>query len=291
MAGHPLRHPAPSAPPEGSTMFLVVAQEHSRIDELQQAMLADPASLAFAQLADEYRRAGHHAEAVECCINGLRRHADYLPARITLGRSLLELNRLDDAAQEFLHVLDAAPDHLGALRGMGDVLRRRGAPAAALEFLERAHALARFDTELGETVARLRQDVREQTAREEVADATRPDTPAADFDGLAASLGATDTAAPPVVEHLLSGRPVASVRELLPPVVPSAPGDPFAVLEAELRAFERATAAPDVVNPARTAEPSVSVNTAASASDAEALAALEAWLTALSSEHDREPGD
>ena len=55
----------------------------------------DPASIAFAQLAEEHRRAGQFEEAVQVATAGLGHHPAYLSARVTLGRALLELGRLD----------------------------------------------------------------------------------------------------------------------------------------------------------------------------------------------------
>ena len=69
-----------------------------RIDELRRRVQSDPASIAFAQLAEEYRRAGQFDEAVAVCRTGLARHPGYLSARVTLGRALLELGELGDAA-------------------------------------------------------------------------------------------------------------------------------------------------------------------------------------------------
>ena len=53
--------------------------------------------MAFAQLAEECRRAGANDEAVGICRAGLAHHPDYLSARVTLGRALIELGRLDEA--------------------------------------------------------------------------------------------------------------------------------------------------------------------------------------------------
>ena len=66
-----------------------------RIQELRRRVHEDPASIAFAQLAEEYRRAGRFEEAVEVCRAGLTRHPSYLSARVTLGRALIELGELE----------------------------------------------------------------------------------------------------------------------------------------------------------------------------------------------------
>ncbi|MEX2270852.1 MAG: tetratricopeptide repeat protein, partial [Vicinamibacterales bacterium] len=86
----------------------------------------DPASIAFGALAEEYRRAGRLDEAVAACRAGLERHPAYLSARVTLGRALQQLERVDEARTEFEYVLSIAPDNLAAIRALAEL----GDPAA-----------------------------------------------------------------------------------------------------------------------------------------------------------------
>jgi tetratricopeptide (TPR) repeat protein len=132
-----------------------VPPESPRIAELRRRVHADPASIAFAQLAEEYRRAGSYADAVKYCRNGLARHPGYLSARVTLGRALIELGDIDDAVHEFELVLKSAPDNLAAIRGMAEIQQRRGDLQGALDYYKRALSLARFDPDLEETVSRI----------------------------------------------------------------------------------------------------------------------------------------
>lgn len=103
-----------------------------RIEALRRRIEQDPASVTFAQLAEEYRRAGQFAEAVRVCRAGLERHPAYLSARVTLGRALLELGELEAAEAEFADVHRAAPENLAAMRGLDEIRARREAdrPAA-----------------------------------------------------------------------------------------------------------------------------------------------------------------
>jgi hypothetical protein len=71
--------------------------ENSRIEDLRRRVERDPASIAFAQLAEECRRCGAHQEAVDVCRAGLAIHPGYLSARVTLGRALIELGQFDEA--------------------------------------------------------------------------------------------------------------------------------------------------------------------------------------------------
>jgi tetratricopeptide (TPR) repeat protein len=119
-----------------------------RLEDLRRRVEKDPASIAFAQLAEECRRLGRHQEAIDICHDGLNRHPGYLSARVTLGRSLLHLGRLDEAEQELENVLQGAPENLAALRAMGDIYRRRDDIAHALAQYQAALRLAPGDPEL-----------------------------------------------------------------------------------------------------------------------------------------------
>ncbi len=101
--------------------------DHPRIAELRRRVESDPASIAFAQLAEEYRREGEYEEAVRVCRAGLAQYPSYLSARVTLGRALAELGRLDEARAELARVLDVAPDNIAAKRAMEETgLARSG---------------------------------------------------------------------------------------------------------------------------------------------------------------------
>ncbi|HEX2339773.1 MAG TPA: tetratricopeptide repeat protein [Vicinamibacterales bacterium] len=98
----------------------------TRIEDLRRRVDADPTSIAFAALAEEYRRLGQFQEAVDVCRRGLERHPAYLSAKVTLARALIELNQLDEAQRELDEVLRIAPENLAAIRARADVHHRRG---------------------------------------------------------------------------------------------------------------------------------------------------------------------
>ena len=97
-----------------------------RIEELKRRVQSDPASIAFAALAEEYRRAERFEEAIETCKAGLVRHPSYLSAHVTLGRAFMEVGRLQDARQELEFVLKLAPENLAAIRGLAEIHHRTG---------------------------------------------------------------------------------------------------------------------------------------------------------------------
>ena len=120
------------------------------LDELRRRIQEDPASLLFADLAEECRRHGFADEAVSVARAGLAHHPLQLDARVTLGRALIDLNRLDAAVIELTHVLDEAPGNLPATRALAEIDQRRGAGQSIEELFD-------FDTllaQLGEAPPR-----------------------------------------------------------------------------------------------------------------------------------------
>jgi tetratricopeptide (TPR) repeat protein len=135
-----------------------------RIEELRRRVQLDPASIAFAALAEEYRRLGRHEEAVATCRAGLLRHPAYLSPRVTLGRALLEMGLFDAARQELEHVLRIAPENLAAIRGLAEIHSRVKEHADSVDALApvepesvrnapRAVSVTRLTPELGALAA------------------------------------------------------------------------------------------------------------------------------------------
>lgn len=106
----------------------------SRLDELRRRVDDDPASLAFAALAEECRRQGQLQQAIDTCRAGLRHHPEYVSARVTLARALLDLGDQEAAKAEFEQVIRLAPENLAGIRGLAEICRRpaEGIGAAAL---------------------------------------------------------------------------------------------------------------------------------------------------------------
>jgi tetratricopeptide (TPR) repeat protein len=122
--------------------------DHARIEELRRRVQKDPASLAFAHLAEEYRRAGRFEEAIATCRAGLRTHPTYLSAKVTLGRALLETGDLDAAQAELQAVMTVASDNLAAIRGLAEIHQRRGELQDALDYYQWALEFAGYDSDL-----------------------------------------------------------------------------------------------------------------------------------------------
>ena len=154
--------------------------DESRIDGLKKRLQKDPGSIAFAQLAEEYRRVGRFQESIEVCRAGLARHPGYLSARVTLGRALLEVGDIDAAQRELNDVLRVAPDNLSAIRGIAEVHRKKGEIPEALEQFRSAFEMASPDPAIEQAVRGFRRDAMaaDLSARRE-APAQQPATPPA----------------------------------------------------------------------------------------------------------------
>ena len=138
--------------------------DNQRIDDLRRRVQKDPASIAFAQLAEECRRAGRYQEAVAVCHAGLQIHPGYLSARVTLGRALIELEQLEPARAELERVLKSAPENLAAIRGLAEIHHRLGSLGEALTQYRSALALAQNDPDLQEAVEELSRELQPQEA-------------------------------------------------------------------------------------------------------------------------------
>ncbi len=129
--------------------------EPSRLEALRRRVHDDPASVAFAALAEEYRRAGRMADAITTCRAGLVHHPGYVSARVTLGRALAETGEFDDAYDELELVLQVAPENLAALKTVADLHQRRGRPELAIVRYREALLLAPNDAEARQRLAAL----------------------------------------------------------------------------------------------------------------------------------------
>ncbi len=71
--------------------------------------------------AEQIRRSGDPAAAIDLCRDALARFPGHLSARVTLGWALLDLGRLQEAREEFQTVRQSAPDNFAAIRGLAQL--------------------------------------------------------------------------------------------------------------------------------------------------------------------------
>jgi predicted Zn-dependent protease len=111
-------------------MISQLTSGNTRLEELRRRVRKDPASISFAQLGEELRRAGRYREAVDVCRTGLTNYPAYLSARVTLGRALISLDQIKEAQEELEHVRRSAPENLAAIRALADIHRLADGPGA-----------------------------------------------------------------------------------------------------------------------------------------------------------------
>src|ERR671918_2245341 len=124
----------------------------------EERLARDPESLAFAQLADLYRKAGRTGDAVGLCREGLRRWPHYTTARLILAKTLLAEGQPDAALDELAGVLQTSPNDVQCHRLAAEVHRRAGRIDAAVTHLERAVGLDPGDRESSALLSLLRAD-------------------------------------------------------------------------------------------------------------------------------------
>lgn len=210
-----------------------MATDDPTILELRRRVQEDPASIVFAQLAEECRRAGLNDEAVGVCRAGLIHHPDNLDARVTLGRALVEIDRLDEAFAELTWVLDAAPGNLPAIRALAEIYQRRGMMSEALVHYRRALQLAQHDTDRAQPVERIQQ-VEPPVSPVETVSAPAPIAELFDFDSLLAHLDSSRSGEPPLPAPV----PVTLAAQSALDAVTPADNDAFAEMERQLRERE-----------------------------------------------------
>jgi tetratricopeptide (TPR) repeat protein len=235
--------------------------------------------MAFAQLAEECRRTGEYAEAVRICQAGLPFHPDYLTARVTFGRALTELGRLDEAQIELQRVLAKAPDNLAANRAMAEIHQQRGDLTSALPYYRKALELAQYDPELESAVTRIEHVMSPPAKPQPAEQAPTSIEDLFDFDTLLSQLGGRtqpkpeDPPTPAAVMPLIPAMPV--IDPLAGIELPADDTDPLALLERQLREIEEQ-------RPYETP-----VNSEDRQHAQRVLSELEDWLVAIVSDRDQ----
>jgi tetratricopeptide (TPR) repeat protein len=130
----------------------------AQIRRVEERLARDPASLAFAQLADLYRKAGRTADAIAACRQGLRRYPQYATARLILAKALAAEGAIDAALGELETIIAGTPTEVGAHRLAADLERQRGRVDAAVRHLDRVVELDPADRDACALLALLRAD-------------------------------------------------------------------------------------------------------------------------------------
>ena len=108
----------------------------ARIEELKSKFDENPRRY-FAPLANELRKLGDLARAIEICRSHLPAQPGHVSGHIVLAQALHEAGELDEARKEFEAALELDPENLIALRFMGDIARAKGSYDSARAWYER----------------------------------------------------------------------------------------------------------------------------------------------------------
>jgi predicted regulator of Ras-like GTPase activity (Roadblock/LC7/MglB family) len=121
------------------------------VSRLSDELARDPASRVFVPLGETLRKRGQLDLALKVTVRGLERHPHFADAHDLLARISVDRGEMERAFDEWDMVLRLAPDHLGALRGMGFVCFQQGRLAEAEQYL--SAAVAAGDTDEGLALA------------------------------------------------------------------------------------------------------------------------------------------
>lgn len=103
-----------------------------RLEALAEDYANDPKSRKFLPLAEEYRKSGMHDEAIYFCREGLKNHPNFVRAKITLAKCLLDIKERDEAIAILEEVVESNPENAGARRSLADVYYSLGNSRRAL---------------------------------------------------------------------------------------------------------------------------------------------------------------
>jgi tetratricopeptide (TPR) repeat protein len=137
------------SPVEDSALAAAIRRQEERVRR-------DPASLAFAQLADLYRKAGRTTEAIALCHDGLARFPHYTTARLILAKAYQAQGNFDGALAELAAILEVSPRDVQPHRLAAEIHRRCGRLDQAVTHLETVVALDPGDRESRSLLALLR---------------------------------------------------------------------------------------------------------------------------------------
>lgn len=107
------------------------------IEQLERRYAEHSQGLAFAHLADAYRRAGEYGKAEGLILHGLKHHPKYISAYNVLGRVYVDSERYSDAHEQFTKVLELDAQNMIAMKALGELAVRGGRLEDARSWFER----------------------------------------------------------------------------------------------------------------------------------------------------------
>ena len=90
-----------------------------------------------AALACRHFAAGEYSQTVDLCLQLMEKDPECLSARALMARSLYHVGDLERAREQFQAILTYDPNHLVALKYLGDICFRAGQQVAAMSYYRR----------------------------------------------------------------------------------------------------------------------------------------------------------
>ncbi len=129
--------------------------EDPAIARFKEMLAKDPRSMAFAPLAEAYRKGGRLDEAIAAAEAGLKIHPGYMGGLVVLGRALFEKGQVDRSYEVLEKVARENPDNYMAAKTVAKILALRGQVLPAREAFLRVKTLMPGDPEVEAELARL----------------------------------------------------------------------------------------------------------------------------------------
>jgi len=126
------------------------------VRRLSLELAADPASLVFLELAEELRRRAQLPAAWKVARAGVGRYPELAEAHDLCARILADQGDRAAARDTWQRVLELAPQHVGAHKGLAFLCFREGDLPGAMPHLEAASTVAPDDEGVATALARLR---------------------------------------------------------------------------------------------------------------------------------------
>jgi len=157
----------------------------SRLDEVKRVLSREPGARQFLAQADELRRNGRVAEAIEVLEKGLEQNPGSVAGHVALGRLLQQAGRLDPALLSYQAALKLDPQNLVALRQTADLYLSRGEKVDAIKKLKLFRGLSPGDREVNELIRQLDEELAPSHSAVRPETRPHPAAPAPDSPGLA----------------------------------------------------------------------------------------------------------
>jgi tetratricopeptide (TPR) repeat protein len=129
--------------------------EDPAIARFKEMLAKDPRSMAFAPLAEAYRKNGRLDEAVAVAEAGLKAHPGYLGGLVVLGRALFDKGEVARSFEILSNVMKENPDNYMAAKTLARIYAQRDDIDQALAAYRRVRAMMPGDREVEEELTRL----------------------------------------------------------------------------------------------------------------------------------------